>query len=333
MMDISWQSIWRFFLVLILILTIWFFRQIILFVLVAFIIASLLEIPINALDKKIKHRWLSSFIIYLITLLLIGFLIYASIPSLLEIIQSFRQNFNVDINSSAFLDLLEKWNLLDLGLNNQLLNVFLKSYSFLIKITGGAFSILFVFLLSFFLNTETQGIEKGLRLIVPKGYEDYVVSLWEKGRQKVSSWFYSQLILSFFVVLCLFIVLNILGIPHVWFLIILAGLLDFIPYIGPVIAGMVITFFGLSQGLMPGLLVLLFFVIIQFLENIIAPPIRARTMQMNPLMIILAILLGGKLMGAVGAIIALPITAILIELFRDIKSGKIHNYLPQKKLL
>jgi len=333
MTDISWQSIWRFFIVLILLLALWFFRQIILFILVAFVIASLLEVPINAIDKKIKHRWLSSFIIYLMVMSLIGLLVYASIPSLLDAIQMFRQTFNVTINSSVILDLLEKWNLSDLQLNNQLLNVFLKSFSFLTKITGGAFSILFVLLLSFFLNTEARGVEKGLRLITPKGYEVYVVSLWEKGRQKVSGWFYSQLILSIFVAICLFISLNVLGVPNTGFLIILAALLDFIAYIGPVIAGIIITFFALSQSLLVGLLSLIIFVVIQLLENIIAPPIRARAMKMNPLMIILAILLGGKLMGALGAIIALPIAAILIELFRDIRSGKINNYLPQKKLL
>jgi len=50
-------------------------------------------------------------------------------------------------------------------------------------------------------------------------------------------------------------------------------------------------------------------------------------------MIILAILLGGKLMGVLGTIITLPIAAVIIELFRDLRSGKINEYLPQKKLL
>jgi len=90
---------------------------------------------------------------------------------------------------------------------------------------------------------------------------------------------------------------------------------------------------GLSQNLLMGLIALGIVIIVQLLENIIAPPIRAKAMQMNPLMIILAILLGSKLMGALGAIIALPIAAVIIELFRDIRSGKINEYLPQKKLL
>jgi len=334
MLDISWQSIWRFFLILIFILAIWYFRQIILFVLVAFIIASLLETPINAINRKIKHRWISTFIVYLITIFLIGLLIYASIPFLMEAIQMFRHNFHLNINSSAILDIVEKWNLSEIQWgNNQLISIFIKSFGFLVKVTGGVFSILFIILLSFFINTETQGVEKGIRLLTPQGYEHYVVILWEKARKKISNWFYSQLILSLFVALGLFIGLKILGIPNIGFLVMLAALLDFIPYIGPVIAGIIIILVGLSQNLLMGLIALGIVIIVQLLENIIAPPIRAKAMQMNPLMIILAILLGSKLMGALGAIIALPIAAVIIELFRDIRSGKINEYLPQKKLL
>jgi len=334
MLDISWQSIWRFFLVLICILAIWYFRQIILFVLIAFIIASLLETPINAIDRKIKHRWASTFLVYFITIFLIGLLIYVSIPFLMEALQMFRHNFNLNINSSALLDIVEKWNLSDIQWgNNQLIGIFLKSFGFLIKFTGGVFSIVFIVLLSFFINTETQGVEKGIRLLTPQGYENYVVILWGKARKKVSNWFYSQLILSLFVALGLFIGLYILRMPNIGFLVMLAALLDFIPYIGPVIVGIIITFVGLSQNLLMGVIALGIVIIVQLLENIIAPPIRAKTMQMNPLMIILAILLGGKLMGVLGTIIALPIAAVIIELFRDLRSGTINEYLPQKKLL
>jgi len=334
MLDISWQSIWRFFLVLICILAIWYFRQIILFVLIAFIIASLLETPINAIDRKIKHRWASTFLVYFITIFLIGLLIYVSIPFLMEALQMFRHNFNLNINSSALLDIVEKWNLSDIQWgNNQLISIFLKSFGFLIKFTGGIFSLVFIVLLSFFINTETQGVEKGIRLLTPQSYENYVVILWGKARKKVSNWFYSQLILSLFVALGLFIGLYILRMPNIGFLVMLAALLDFIPYIGSVIAGIIITFVGLSQSLLVGVIALGIVIIVQLLENIIAPSIRAKTMQMNPLMIILAILLGGKLMGVLGTIIALPIAAVIIELFRDLRSGKINEYLPQKKLL
>jgi len=341
--DISWQSIWRFFIVFLLLLTIWFFRQIILFALVAFIIASLLEEPVNYLSSKIKSRWLATLIIYLISLFLIGLLVYLAIPLVSETIINLIPKFNLNINPEIIRSFIQEWEKTETPfknlfssfspLSNQLLDFFTKSISFLVKITGGAFSIFFIFLLAYFLNTERNGVERGIRLITPKNYEEYTVYLWGKARKKVGGWFYSQLILSLFVGILVFIAFKILALPNPAFLAILAALLDFIPYIGPFIVGFIATVFGLSQSFLLGVLSLVIFIAIQILETIIAPSIRSRVMQINPLIVVFAILVGGKLAGALGIIIALPLAATIIEIIRDVRSGKINSYLPQKKLL
>ena len=342
-LDISWQSIWRFFLVLLLLIAIWFFRQIILFILVAFIIASLLEEPVNYLSSKIKSRWLATLIIYLISLFLMGLLIYLAIPLISETIIDLIPKFNLNINPEIIRNFIQEWEITGvpfknflsvLGpLSNQFLDFFAKSISFLVKIAGGVFSIFFIFLLAFFLNTERNGVERGIRLITPKNYEEYTVYLWGKARKKVGDWFYGQLIISLFVGVLVFIAFKILALPNPEFLAVLAALFDFIPYIGPFIAGFIATVFGLSQSLLLGVLSLVIFIAIQVLESIIAPSIRSRVMQINPLIIMFAILFGGKLAGALGIVIALPLAATIIELIRDIRSGKINSYLPQKKLL
>lgn len=341
--DISWQSTWRFFIILLLLLTIWFFRQIILFALVAFIIASLLEEPVNYLSSKIKSRWLATLIIYLISLFLIGLLVYLAIPLVSETIINLIPKFNLNINPEIIRSFIQEWEKTETPfknlfssfspLSNQLLDFFTKSISFLVKITGGAFSIFFIFLLAFFLNTERNGVERGIRLITPKNYEEYAVYLWGKARKKVCGWFYSQLILSLFVGISAFIAFKILALPNPEFLAILAALFDFIPYVGPFIVGFIATVFGLSQSLLLGVLSLIIFIAIQVLESIIAPSIRSRVMQINPLIIMFAILFGGKLAGALGIVIALPLAATIIEFIRDARSEKINSYLPQKKLL
>jgi predicted PurR-regulated permease PerM len=341
--DISWQSTWRFFIIFLLLLTIWFFRQIILFALVAFIIASLLEEPVNYLSSKIKSRWLATLIIYLTSLFLIGLLVYLAIPLVSETIINLIPKFNLNINPEVIRNFIQEWEKTETPfknlfssfspLSNQLLDFFTKSISFLVKIAGGVFSVFFIFLLAFFLNTERNGIERGIRLITPKNYEEYIVYLWEKARKKVGGWFYSQLILSLFVGVLIFIAFKILALSNPEFLAILTALLDFIPYIGPFIAGFIATVFGFGQSLLLGVLSLVIFITIQVLESIIAPSIRSRVMQINPLIIIFAILFGGKLAGALGIIIALPLAATIIEFIRDIRSGKINSYLPQKKLL
>lgn len=343
-LDISWQSVWRFFSVPLLFLAIWFFRKIILYILAAFIIASLLEQPIDYLASKIKKRWLATLIIYLISLLIIGLLIYLTIPFISEAIINFIEAFKLDINSENLRNFIQDWRMMLTPLKNyslsslksldgQFWDLFIKLSNAVIKIMTDIFSGFFIFILAFFLNTERNGIEKGIKFITPHNYEEYVVYLWEKARKKISGWFYSQLILSLFVGLNIFVSFKILALPNAEFLAIFAAFLDFIPYIGPFIAGLVATIFSLTQGLIFGILSLVIFVVVQFLENMIAPSIRSHMMQMNPLIIIFAILFGSELAGGWGVIIALPLVATLIEFIQDLRSGKINTYLPQKKLL
>ena len=228
---------------------------------------------------------------------------------------------------------IEKWLTLFGISQGQLYEFLVQSADFLIKILGGAFTTFFVLIFSFFINTEKKGIEKAISLVFPSAYEDYVIYLWGKTRQKVSSWFFGQLILSAIVGSLVFISLKILGIAQAEFLAILTALFDFIPYVGPLIIGLIAVLVGMSQDVFLGISILIIFIIVQAIEDFISPLLRAKTMKMNPLVILLALLIGGKLAGIAGTIIALPLAAAMIELIRDIQSGRLASYLPQKKLL
>jgi len=99
------------------------------------------------------------------------------------------------------------------------------------------------------------------------------------------------------------------------------------------IIGFIAFLVGVSQSFFLGISILIIFIIIQTIEGFISPILRAKTMKLNPLVIILAVLIGGKLAGVAGIIIALPLAAAAIGLIRDIQTGSIAAYLPQKKLL
>lgn len=341
--DISWQSILRLYIILFAFIALLFFRQVIFIILLGFIVASLLDRPIDYFEGKWKNRWLSTFIIYFIFLSVLGLIAYLFIPVFNNYIIGFLNILPSWMNKGAFLEMWQGWQsvefpiqelLTSLGITHTQLSQFLlESGNLLTKILGGAFSAFFVLLLSFFINTEKKGIEKAIRLIFPSAYEDYAVYLWGKTRSKVGSWFFSQLILSCIVGGLVFISLKILGVPQAEFLAILAVLFDFIPYIGPLIIGFIAFLVGISQSLFLGTSIIIIFIVIQAIEGFISPLLRAKTMKLNPLVIILAVLIGGKLAGIAGIIIALPIAAAVIELIRDIQTGRIATYLPQKKLL
>ena len=339
---ISWQNVFKFYAVLILLLTIWYFRQIILFALVAFVVASLLEPPINFFWKKIKNRWASTLIVYSLGLFLLGIVIYFAVPVLSSAAFELFLDSPFGLELESLPKFFEQWPMAEIyfdkgifsleNIGAQLINLIVQSFDFLVKIAGGAFSIFFILILSFFLNTEKDGMERGIRLIFPRDYEEYAVYLWGKAKKKVNGWFFSQLIVSLMVGSLVFLSFKTLGVSQAGFLGILSGLLDFVPYLGPFIAGIIIALIVFDQSLFLGIMAVSVFVIIQLIEGIISPLIRSRAMKLNPVIIIFALLIGGKLAGTMGIIIALPLAAILMELIKDIRSGQINEYLSQKKL-
>ncbi|MDD3491637.1 MAG: AI-2E family transporter [Candidatus Pacebacteria bacterium] len=342
-LDISWQSFLRFYIILIGFIAAWYFRQIIFIALLSFILASLFEKPIDYLEAKWKNRWLATSMVYLALLGGLSLMAFWLIPILNQSMLDFINLIPAEINKESLFRLWQEWQLPESSVENWLsltgisqghLFEFLnQSVGLLIKVLGGAFTAFSVLLFSFFINTEKQGIEKTISLIFPKIYENYVIELWRKTRGKVCNWFFTQLILSCFVGSLVFISFKILGIPQAELLATLTALFDFIPYIGPIIIGLIATLIGFNQSFFLGITALIIFMVIQAIESFIAPLLRAKTMKLNPLIIIIALLIGGKTAGIAGIIIAIPLAAAIVELLRDIQSGRLASFIPQKQLL
>jgi len=92
------------------------------------------------------------------------------------------------------------------------------------------------------------------------------------------------------------------------------GVMELIPYIGPVLGAIPPVLVALFQDPLTAVWVVLLFVALQQLEgHIVAPQVFGRTLRINPLLVIFALLVGGELYGLVGALLALPIAAILRE--------------------
>ena len=92
------------------------------------------------------------------------------------------------------------------------------------------------------------------------------------------------------------------------------GLMELVPYVGPVLGATPPVLVALVQDPLMALWVALLFVALQQLEgHVVAPNVFGRTLRLNPLLVILALLLGGQIYGLVGALVALPIAAVLRE--------------------
>ncbi len=335
--ELSLKTIFYFYLIPLILLILWYFRGIILIFLLSFIIASLLDRPIDFFEKKFKNRLLSVIIVYFLIFLFLGIFSYFIYPFLKDLILNFSEikifnnslfSIPSNINSKelqtsfSLINFLKDYLSLKGNLSKDLVN---QSYYLLTKIFGGISFAFLTFLLAFFLNLKKNTIELAIRFLSPKKYEEYLLSLWLKVRQKISGWFISQVILSSIVALLVYFTFLILGLPYKELIAVLSGLLDFLPYLGPLLAGILAFFVALSENIFLGLTVAGVFILIQALEGIIAPFIRSKTMDIHPIILVLAIMVGGKLAGFLGIIIALPFSACFFEVLKDYQTGKLKN--------
>jgi len=116
-----------------------------------------------------------------------------------------------------------------------------------------------------------------------------------------------------------YVVLLVLGIPFAGLIALFVGLADLVPLVGATLGGAVAVIAGFLHSTTAGIVVLAFFVLYQQLENhLLQPMIFARTVKLDPLTVIVAILLGVELLGVLGALLAIPVAGMVQVILRDV---------------
>ena len=135
----------------------------------------------------------------------------------------------------------------------------------------------------------------------------------------LSRYIISQLLLSGIIGVLTFIMLIILGIKLPLILAILNAIANIIPYFGPIIGGAPIVFIALMQSPTKAILALIGAFVIQQIEgDLLAPKITGVCINFHPIIIIILLILGGKIGGAAGMILAVPILVIIKVIYDDI---------------
>lgn len=182
-------------------------------------------------------------------------------------------------------------------------------------------SILMVMVMTFYFTASENSLRRGIMTLLPDKYSPYVTQMLTRVQYRLGMWLRGQLILSILVGALVFVGLTILGVKYALLLALLAAVLEIVPFIGPVIAGAIaaILTLSISQSLPTTLLVIGLYIVVQQLENnLITPKVLGGAIAINPLWVIIAILVGAKIGGVVGALIAVPVVAVLGEILKDV---------------
>ena len=161
-------------------------------------------------------------------------------------------------------------------------------------------------------------MERVLEILSPRKYEAYLANLWSRCQRRVSGWFASRLLSCLFIGLASFLVFKLFKVDYAFSLAFFAGAIDFIPIIGPIIAGAVAFVIVAMGSLTKALFVLAAFALLQQIEgNLISPLLTKKFVGLPPILVLLALAIGGKLWGILGAILVIPLAGILYEFLRD----------------
>lgn len=323
-LDISWKTILRISLAVVCFYALFFVKDILVWFLFAVIISVLFNPAIDFLQKKKIPRILGILLVYFSVFGFLTFLIYLTIPLFVDEIQQFLRAFpqfferiSPLLRGLGFEAFHSTQTLLE-SLGDALAAMTSNIFSALFAFFGGIFSALFIITMAIFLSLEEKMIDKLLILIFPKKYETAVLNIWTKCQKKVSGWFGARLLSCLFVGIASYLSFVLLKVGYPATLGFLAGALNFIPFIGPLLTGALLFLIVFPTGLLKGIFVIVIFTLIQQLENNILSPILMRKfVGLPPALVLIALVIGGKIWGVLGGILIIPLAGILFEFLKE----------------
>ena len=213
------------------------------------------------------------------------------------------------------------------GITDIVQRLFTVTGSGVFSLFGGLVNIVLFLLLTFLFAVNQKTVDDFLLVVTPRRYQSYIEDLWCRVKVKVSQWFQGQMLLICIVSVLVYLALTILGIPNALFLAVFAGILEIIPIFGPVLGAIPAVLMALTTGdtTLAFLVVIVFIIIQQFENNLIYPLVVAKVVGISSILVILSVVMAGMIAGFVGVVIAVPLAAIVQEVFNDLKSGKIQR--------
>lgn len=315
--DISWKTI---VFITVFLLSLWILYQIIDLILLLFVALILMSAlaPIVAFLEKIKiPKALSIIIVYTLVFGILGGILTISFTPLID-----QTATLIQVLPSAVVEILSV-SQVDAGfLQKELTGLTGNIFSLTKTLFNNLIAIILLLVLSFYLLLERENLEKRASSLFI-GNEERVRKLLIEVEEKLGMWLRGQIILSIVIGVLAYLGLTILQIPYALPLAIWAGLLEVIPVIGPIISAIPVILLALTiSPLLAAGSAAMYFVIQQLENHLIVPQIMGKAVGLNPLIVILAIAVGGRLLGVGGALLAVPIVVVVQIILAEVISGR-----------
>ncbi|XHX76369.1 MAG: AI-2E family transporter [Stenomitos frigidus ULC029] len=299
-----------------------YFETVLVIFIFAAILAFLLNYPVRWVSRWMP-RWLAVLIVFLLSLLVIGGAIATlgltiisqaqqllgqspqlveSAINLLENLQTFLNNRNITVDFSTF----------EAQLREQALGVIGMGLATLQNLLFNLLDLILIAVVGFFMLLDGKRLWNLLMKLFPHRLREDITVVIQKN---LLGFFWGRLLLSIFFGVSTFIVFVVLNVPYAFVMAAIAGVFDLIPGIGATLGIGLVSLIILPQGILVSLKVLFGCVLLQQVEeNVLMPRIMQGSINMNPVIMFFALLVGVRVAGLVGVFLSIPIAGVLISL-------------------
>ncbi len=327
--EITWQSIFKVLIALFSFYLLFLIKDVLVLVLLGLVISILLNPAIDYVEVKGIRRSLATLLVYCSAASMIVLFFFLTIPPIIMELTAFSKNHSEYFDSLApyFNNLFFSgfdYSFLDVSFREELIKLTSEIWSIGTRVFNVLFAIVTIFTLAFFFSMEEKEIISFIKLFSPKKLEENIIHSWTKGRLTVAKWFGSRILISAILALMTLIGCYLLDIKFAVSLSLIAGFLNMIPVVGPIISAVIICLVAAMNSWETSLLALLMVTVTQQIESSVFNPLIMNKMVGLPNFLILSsILIGGTLMGIIGMVLAIPIAGIMYE--------TVKNYITMRK--
>ncbi len=186
-------------------------------------------------------------------------------------------------------------------------------------VLNAVFGALTVLVMTLYFLAALPSMKRQAYRLVPASRRQRVELLGDEVISRTGSFVSGALSVAFIAAFSSYVFLNIVGLPYAIALAVFVGLLDLIPLVGATIAAVVVSLLGFTESVGVGIACVIFYVAYQQFENyVVYPRVMRRAVDVPAPVTIVAVLLGGALLGIVGALIAIPVAAAVLLVVRQV---------------
>lgn len=296
-------------------------RELLIGLFISVLLTTALNPVVNKLEKYKVPRGLGILMVYILLIIFFVFTISIIVPPLVT------QTNNL-LETLPLQNLSKKLQPVEVNLESlQLITNQLGSFAPVVKFITGTFSAiitLFTFLvITFYMLMERKHLHKHLVFIFGKDADaGKAENFLEEVDKQIGGWVRGEFFLMVIIGVATYIGLTLLGVPYALALAIIAGILELVPNIGPIISAIpaiLIAAIATQNPLMAFFVAVLYLVIQQLENNFIVPKVMQTAVGIHPLVTILLIIVGLKLAGIAGAVLAVPAFLVVKVVYKELK--------------